>query len=100
VAASYDPVELLVLSFNQAIDASGIVGSAIQLDDPVYAANLWAATGEIEMIDPATVRLTLIGIDDSTGTVDVLNASAGNGIVAVDGGDEWSGVSDLVLPFP
>ena len=42
----------------------------------------------------------MIGIDDSTGSVDVLTVASGNGIVAVGSGDEWTGVSDVELPFP
>jgi hypothetical protein len=52
------------------------------------------------MINPQTVELILVATEPATGSGVHLTATEGNGIVAVDGGEPWAGVSELGLPFP
>ncbi|HEV2294953.1 MAG TPA: hypothetical protein VGR35_13955 [Tepidisphaeraceae bacterium] len=99
VAAEYDSEVSVTLTFDRAIDVAGLVGSAIVVED-AGAGLRFEATGPVTIINPQTVRIGL-GETGPSGTADnILNASAGSGIVAVDDGGMWAGVSDLVLPFP
>jgi hypothetical protein len=52
------------------------------------------------MDGPSAVVIGLLEIGPSISEDTVLSAGAGNGIVAVDDGGVWSGVSELVLPYP
>ena len=100
-AAVYDSDELLlVLTFDRAVDVSGIVGAAILVDDQQHNDATFAATGAVELVSEAVVQIGLELVGDSTGVGVFLNAAAGNGIVAVDDGGAWAGATDLVLPFP
>ena len=100
-AAVYDSDELLlVLTFDRAVDVSGIVGAAILVDDQQHNDATFAATGAVEQVSEAVVQIGLELVGDSTGVGVHLDAAAGNGIVAVNDGGTWAGASDLVLPFP
>jgi hypothetical protein len=100
VGATYSVLAQTVeLSFDRAIDIDAIDGSAITvIDGP--GAILWNGTGGATLLSPTTVRLLLVEIDSATGSQVLMTATGANGIVAVDDGAGWGGVSDLVLPFP
>ena len=100
VAAAYSPGDAVELTFDRAIDASGVVGSAIVVDDGGDTGYRFVSNGASSMLDPQTVRLELVGVEPTSSTTTTLDASAGNGIVAVDDGGAWNGVSGLPLPFP
>jgi len=52
------------------------------------------------MCDPdAIVEITLVPIGTASGALRI-SATAASGIVAVDDGGTWAGVTDLGLPFP
>jgi len=87
----------LTLVFDRPINIGGLVGTAILVDD---AEQTYNSSGGAALLDPATVKLTLVSIDDPTGPGILLSASALSGIVAVDDGGTWPGVSNLPLPFP
>jgi hypothetical protein len=89
----------VTLTFDRAIDIAGLVGGDIIVNDADITGNLYEATGAATVLSPATVRIELNGVGESTGTGVRLSAGAGNGIVAVDDGAMWGGVSDLELPF-
>ena len=59
-----------------------------------------AATGGAAMVDPVTVRLTIESLGDWENPGVVLDAAAGNGIVAAGDGAAWPGATNLALPFP
>ncbi|HEV2296749.1 MAG TPA: hypothetical protein VGR35_23105 [Tepidisphaeraceae bacterium] len=89
----------VTLTFDRAIDVAGLVGSAIVVED-AGAGLRFEATGLVTIIDPQTVRIGL-GETGPSGTAEnTLTASGGTGIVAVDDGGMWAGVTELVLPFP
>jgi hypothetical protein len=97
VAASYDSVALtLLLTFDRAIDISGMDGSQISVDDQVEG-NRFLAEGSPTMSDPQSVLIELTYVGPASGSLVLLNAAAGNGIVAVDDGGAWAGVVDWVL---
>jgi hypothetical protein len=101
VAASYDPdAQTITLTFDRAIDVSGLVGSKIVVVDGSITAAVYGATGAVEQPDAASVVIGLFYLSDDSEPQVLLNAATGNGIVAVGDGHAWAGVTDLVLPFP
>jgi hypothetical protein len=102
VSADYvvSPSLSVVLGFDRAIDISGLNGAAIVVDDGDAASESFAATGETEMLDPATVRIGLDYIGDDSDPGIYLNATDESGIVAVGDGGTWPGVTGWVLPDP
>ena len=100
VAAMYDPGTSIRLSFDRPIDVAALVGSQIIVDDGVILGIQYEAQGTATMIDPATVEIGLLDVTGSSVPGVRLTAGAANGIVAVDDGGTWAGVSDVPLPFP
>jgi hypothetical protein len=101
VGASYDYTgPTLTLVFDRAIDIDALSGSAIGVEDAQENFFRYTGDGGAELLGPATVRITLIPFDDAGGTGVRLTASGLSGIVAVDDGGTWAGVSELALPFP
>ena len=100
VAATYEEVVSVSLTFDRPIDIAALDGGQITVDDGAVAGILYAATGVATLTDPQTVRIELVEIGLSGGPGTQLNASAASGIVAVGDGGTWAGASDLELPFP
>ena len=100
VAAEYEEGIAVLLTFDRAIDIAALDGAAITVDDGAVIGSLFDATGTATLIGPAIVRLELEDIGPSVAPDVRLSASAGTGIVAVDDGGAWGGVSDVALPFP
>ena len=100
VAATYEEVVSVSLTFDRAIDIAALDGGQITVDDGAVAGILYAATGVATLTDPQTVRIELVEIGLSSGPGTRLTASAASGIAAVDDGGTWGGVADLELPFP
>ena len=101
VAAIYNENDgLLQLRFDRAINAAGLVGTAITVKDGSFDQCTWNGVSAVNIIDPQTIELTLIQggsyvVDEVT-----LTAAAGNGIVAVNDGGTWAGATNVALPFP
>ena len=87
------------LTFDRAVDASGLDGTQITLGVQEFG-YLYNATGAVVVLDPATIEITCVQIGGFEGEESVLNATALSGIVAVDDGGAWAGANDLPLPFP
>jgi len=101
VSATYDTDDFsVVLTFDRAVDASALVASAITLDDGVYAAGSFVGSGPATVINPTTIKVFLEEIGGPSVPDVELSATAATGIVAVDDGGTWPGVTGLVLPFP
>lgn len=101
VSASYDTDEFSVtLAFDRAVDAAGLDASAISVDDGVYAAGSFVGSGPATIVNPTTIKVFLEEIGGPTVPDVELTATAGTGIVAVDDGGTWAGVTNVVLPFP
>ena len=102
VAASYtiDEFVTLTLTFDRAIDISGLDGTVIFVRDGDETHTLWHGTGGAELLGPAIVQITLNEFDPESVPGIVLSASATSGIVAVDDGGQWAGASNLPLPYP
>ncbi len=100
IAATYQDSTAIVLTFDRAIDISGLVGNQIVVDDGAITGVRWEANGAATLVNPATVEIGLVDFASAAGPTTVLNAGPGNGIVATDDGGTWGGVTDVELPFP
>jgi hypothetical protein len=98
VAAGYEGDAALELTFDRAVDVSGIVFGVILVDDGILQSQ-YVASAVIDQPSPAAVMLELVGVQDYEGPDVRLKVAGGNGIVAVEDGAAWAGVSDLSLPF-
>jgi len=100
VAASYDPTALkLTLGFDRAIDVSRFDGSQVTANDGAYNLKAYSAANSPTLSDAMTVVIGLIEVSwTEVGDV-FMNASPVTGIVAMDDGSAWAGVTDLVLPY-
>ena len=94
------PGGALTLVFDRAIDLAAFVPAAITVQDPSGSGLGFAGTGVVDTPNPLTVVVEMGSTGTATGTLDVVTATAGTGIVAVDDGAPWAGVTDLGLPFP
>src|SRR5437667_3907630 len=90
----------LVLTFDRAINVEGVVGSEFQVDDDVFTGNQYVGDPDGAGVGGATMSLVLDVAGSASGGQVLLTVGAANGIVAVDDGGTWAGVTDLVLPFP
>jgi len=101
VAATYDiETESVVLTFDRAVDASAYDPAAITVQDGVYAGGSFVGSGPATVVSPTTIQVFLEQIGSPTVSDVELSATAATGIVAVDDGGTWGGVTALVLPFP
>jgi hypothetical protein len=99
VAAAYADAYSLTLEFDRDIDLAGIVPGVIVVDDGDSGFR-YAADQVLDVPTPRRVELGLSEFGTASGPGVRLDASAGNGIVALDDGGTWGGVSALALPFP
>jgi hypothetical protein len=99
VSATYDRPASVDLTFDRAIDVSGIDPAALLVWDGEFGFE-YQGDGEVELLSPTTVRVLLNGIAEWTGEGVTMSVGADNGIVASDDGGMWAGVTDLALPFP
>ena len=100
MAAEYEEATWVQLTFDRAIDIGALVGSTIVVNDGAMSGARWEATGNATLMGPAIVRIEVADFASATGPATVLDAGAGNGIVAVDDGGAWAGVTELELPWP
>ena len=101
VSATYDiETESVILTFDRAVDASAYDPAAITVQDGVYAGGSFVGSGPATVVNPTTIQVFLEQIGSPTVNDVELWATAGTGIVAVDDGGTWAGVTAVVLPFP
>jgi hypothetical protein len=101
VQASYQPgVPSIRLAFDRAIDVSALAGTQIVIADGSINALRYDAQGDVTVINLSTIEIGLVDIESWAGPDVRLTASSASGIVAVDDGGTWAGVTDLLLPFP
>src|SRR2546423_1059530 len=101
VSASYDQdAGTVMLAFDRAIDAAGFQGTAVALADGVFSGGTFeGAAGPPAILNPTTIIVSLEEVGPAPLPSVTLSASALTGIVAVDDGGTWAGVSGLALPF-
>ena len=73
--------------------------AAFTLDDGQFLDGRYRPDGPVTMIDPVTARVGLVYLDGITTPGVHLTVGAENGVVAVDDGGVWAGVTNLALPF-
>jgi hypothetical protein len=101
VAAAYNPAfPFIELEFDRAIDFSGMDGSKITVMDTASQHAKMAATSDVTVVNPKKIQVTMVNAGAMSGSGVKLTATAGSGIVAVDDGGTWDGVTDIALPFP
>jgi hypothetical protein len=98
VGVSYEASGAMQLRFDRAVDVSGADTTKIVVSDASLGQMLrgTGAAGQ-QTGEDAIVFLEPVG--PSVGTGVRLSASVGNGIVAIDNGGAWAGVSDVEIPF-
>lgn len=102
VSAVYDPGGTVSLTFDRAIDISGMDVSAVSVDDGAVMNFKYRGWGDSppELTGPDTVLVYLNGYEDGGDPGVHLTVDAGNGIVPAGGGAAFGGVSDVSLPMP
>ena len=101
VAAGFDDVGLtLTLTFDRAVDASGLVGNVVVVDDAAGTGVQYAAIEPATVLSPTAIEVAMTEVQAATGTGVRLTAGPTNGIVAAAGGAAWAGAAALELPFP
>jgi hypothetical protein len=101
VSAAYDNDSVtLTLTFDRAIDIDAIDVTQVVVDDDVFTGSRLVGFESAVLVNATTVRVPLNPIDGAMHPDIHLTVEPGNGIVAVDDGGTWSGVTALELPWP
>ena len=102
VAASFDaPSGLLTLTFDRPVNVTGgfLVAEAITvLDGPNDAEYVNAP--EVDGAGTTTLTVTMFGNAPFEGSGVTMTCGEGTGVVSAGDGEPWTGVADVVLPFP
>jgi hypothetical protein len=88
------------LTFDRAINIAAISTGAIIVNDNDDVGEKFEGQGAATLLAPETVEIGLVPAGGPSGTGITLTASAANGIVAVDDGGTWVGVTDFALSVP
>src|SRR5688572_26265017 len=98
VSASYEVGSGVTLTFDRAVDVSGIVAGAFVVKDGPTGFTYQG----ISVFDHsgALVGIELTGTTEYEGPDVLLDVAGGNGVAAVDDGGTFAGVTGLELPFP
>jgi hypothetical protein len=100
-AAVYDKDAPFVdLAFDRAIDIDAMDVTQVLVDDDTFTGSRLVGFETPVLVAATTVRVPLNPIDGAMHPDIHLTTTGGTGIVAVDDGGTWAGVSDLALPFP
>ena len=100
VSAAYDEVgATLALTFDRAVDASGLDAAQLIVLDGTFNATKFGGIGPASVLSPTSISVALEWVDDAPLGPVMLDASALTGIVAVDDGGTWAGVMELGLPY-
>jgi hypothetical protein len=99
-AATFDATGPNVLmTFDRAVDATGMDVGQVRLFDGETTFRNYVGQGVMTQASPESVRVSLTELG-ATGAGNVsLTVLDENGIVAVDDGGTWEGVSGLALPY-
>ena len=99
VTASYEDATAVRLTFDRAIRIVGVHGDRVRVDDGLTEGMLYTGAGGAVLESPTRVAFTLVPVGGTSKDTLTLTALAGTGIVALDDGAAWAGVTDLGLPF-
>lgn len=99
VAATYSTGAWVRLTFDRNVNIAGIhVANITVNDDPSDEA--YVGSGAATLFSANTVQVPLVVAHSSSGPGIALTATNATGIVAVDDGGTWAGVTNVALPFP
>ena len=99
IAATFDPDgPEIYLTFDRPVDISSLVVTAFEVKDGANGHRLIGFNTPL-FITPSEVFVPMQIVEAFSGPDVLLTAGAANGIVAVDDGATWEGVTELVLPF-
>jgi hypothetical protein len=87
------------LTFDRAVNASGFVASAVIVNDGSIAPGIWGGVGPAGILGPTQIAVSLERLGDAPFGPVTLSATASTGLVAVDDGGTWAGVTDVGLPY-
>ena len=90
---------LVTLTFDRAVDVAGIVPTAFIVHDGPTGFS-YQGISVYDHSTPQTVTVEMGGIAEYEGPRVLLDAASANGIVAVDDGGTFAGVTGLELPWP
>jgi hypothetical protein len=101
VAATYDKDTPSVdLEFDRAIDIGAMDVAQVIVDDDTFTGARLVGFETAVLVNATTVRVPLNPVGGVEQPDVFLTVGAGNGIVAVDDGGTWAGVTNEPLPFP
>src|SRR5688500_6731686 len=92
------PGATLRLEFGRAIDLSAFDPTQITVQDPLGTGFAFAGTGVVDTPQPQTVVVEMGQTVEAPGSSEVMSATGATGIVAIDDGAAWAGVTNLGLP--
>lgn len=99
LAATYSTGAWVRLTFDRAVDISAINVTTVYVNDD-DSDEAYTGTGTATLVSAQEVQVPLAILHGSTGPGTQLTVSGNSGIVAVDDGGKWAGVSAVGLPFP
>jgi hypothetical protein len=100
VSAVYDDtVPMVFLTFDRPVNALAMVVGAVTVNDGTFNNGVYGGIGGPGIESPTVISVVLERIGDTPAGPATLSASALSGIVAVDDGGTWAGVSGLGLPY-
>jgi hypothetical protein len=101
ISATYDASgPRAILTFDRAVDASGADAGQLRLYDGVTTLRNYVGQNVSDQPTPQSLRIALQELGAAGAGNVSLTVLDENGIVAVDDGGTWDGVTDVVLPFP
>ena len=86
-------------TFDRAVDVSAFVASQVIVNDGSIAPGIWGGVGPAGILSPVQIAVGLERLGDAPVGPVTLSAMALTGLVAVDDGGTWAGVTDVGLPF-
>src|SRR5688572_14932621 len=100
VSASWDVGTLLLtLTFDRAVNATGLQPDTVVVFDG-SAVTEYRNNGDVGQPTPESAEILVAEFGEFTGSGVAMTATEPTGIVAIDGGTQWGGVTNLALPFP
>ena len=86
------------LTFDRDIDVSGIVPAKVRVNDAELG-DLMEGSSPVMLLTPQRVEINLLYLSAATGPGLTLTVGPGNGIVALEDGAAWAGVTNVAIPF-
>ena len=100
VSGVYISAASVRLTFDRAIDIDGLNSAVFVVNDNDDVGEKFEGSGAGTLLSATTVEITITPAGGPSGSGITLTASAANGIVAVDDGGAWAGVTDFALSVP